>query len=91
LRHAARLRDNSKNGKRHRGATIAILDNSKKAHRASCDPCVSCGFRGPNVAVMLLFVVSGVILACGQAVGRYLLLPASLVAQLNAWAPLVPS
>ena len=45
--------------------------------------------RGPNVMVMLLFVASGVILACGQPAGLYLLLPASLVAQvsgvLNAW------
>ena len=45
--------------------------------------------RGTNVMVMLLFVASGVILACGQAAGLYLLLPASLVALvsgvLNAW------
>jgi hypothetical protein len=38
---------------------------------------------------MLLFVASGVILACGQPAGLYLLLPASLVALvsgvLNAW------
>ena len=52
--------------------------------------------RGTNVMVMLLFVASGVILACGQAAGLYLLLPASLVAQvsgvLNAWYfLLVPS
>jgi hypothetical protein len=52
--------------------------------------------RGTNVMVMLLFVASGVILACGQGAGLYLLLPASLVAQvsgvLNAWYfLLVPS
>jgi hypothetical protein len=52
--------------------------------------------RGPNVSVMLLFVASGVILACGQPEGLYLLLPASLVALvsgvLNAWYfLLVPS
>jgi hypothetical protein len=52
--------------------------------------------RGTNVMVMLLFVASGVILACGQPAGLYLLLPASLVAQvsgvLNAWYfLLVPS
>jgi hypothetical protein len=45
--------------------------------------------RGPNVMVMLLFVASGIILACGQPNGLYLLLPASLVALasgvLNAW------
>jgi hypothetical protein len=45
--------------------------------------------RGPNVMVMLLFVASGVVLACGQPAGLYLLLPASLVALvsgvLNAW------
>jgi modulator of FtsH protease len=52
--------------------------------------------RGPNVMVMLLFVASGALLACGQAAGLYLLLPASLIAQvsgvLNAWYfLLVPS
>ena|SRR3984957_2420471 len=52
--------------------------------------------RGPNIMVMLLFVASGVTLACGQPAGLYLLLPASLVAQvsgvLNAWYfLLVPS
>ena len=36
--------------------------------------------RGPNVMVMLLFVASGIILACGEPAGLYLLLPASLVA-----------
>jgi hypothetical protein len=50
--------------------------------------------RGPNVMVMLLFVASGVTLACGQAAGLYLLLPAALVAQvsgvLNAWYFLLP-
>jgi hypothetical protein len=50
--------------------------------------------RGPNVMVMLLFVASGVILACGQPVGLYLLLPAALVALisgvLNAWFFLLP-
>jgi hypothetical protein len=50
--------------------------------------------RGPNVMVMLLFVASGTILACGVPVGLYLLLPASLVAQisgvLNAWYFLLP-
>jgi modulator of FtsH protease len=38
---------------------------------------------------MLLFVASGAMLACGEPDGLYLLLPASLVAQvsgvLNAW------
>ena len=50
--------------------------------------------RGPNVMVMLLFVASGIILACGQPNGLYLLLPASLVALasgvLNAWHFLLP-
>jgi hypothetical protein len=50
--------------------------------------------RGPNVMVMLLFVASGIILACGAPAGLYLLLPASLVAQisgvLNAWYFLLP-
>jgi modulator of FtsH protease len=50
--------------------------------------------RGPNVMVMLLFVASGIILAAGASGGRYLLLPASLVALvsgvLNAWYFLLP-
>jgi len=50
--------------------------------------------RGPNVMVMLLFVASGTLLACGEPNGLYLLLPASLVAQisgvLNAWFFLLP-
>ena len=50
--------------------------------------------RGPNVMVMLLFVASGITLACDQPDGLYLLLPASLVAQasgvLNAWYFLLP-
>ena len=50
--------------------------------------------RGPNVMVMLLFVASGAALASGAAAGLYLLLPASLVAQVsgvvNAWYFLLP-
>jgi hypothetical protein len=50
--------------------------------------------RGPNVMVMCLFVVSGIILACGESNGLYLLLPAAIVAQvsgvLNAWHFLLP-
>jgi hypothetical protein len=50
--------------------------------------------RGPNVVVMLLFVASGITLACGAPAGLYLLLPAALVAQvsgvLNAWFFLLP-
>lgn len=50
--------------------------------------------RGPNVMVMLLFVASGITLACGESAGLYLLLPAALVAQvsgvLNAWYFLLP-
>jgi modulator of FtsH protease len=50
--------------------------------------------RGPNVMVMLLFVASGAILACGESAGLYLLLPASLVAMIsgvvNAWLFLLP-
>jgi hypothetical protein len=50
--------------------------------------------RGPNVVVMLLFVASGTILACGVSEGLYLLLPASLIAfvsgVLNAWHFLLP-
>jgi len=50
--------------------------------------------RGPNVMVMLLFVASGIVLACGEPNGLYLLLPASLVALvsgvLNAWYFLLP-
>jgi hypothetical protein len=50
--------------------------------------------RGPNVMVMLLFVASGIVLVCGEPNGLYLLLPASLVAQvsgvLNAWLFLLP-
>jgi hypothetical protein len=50
--------------------------------------------RGPNVMVMLLFVASGITMACGATGGLYLLLPASLVAQvsgvLNAWYFLLP-
>jgi hypothetical protein len=50
--------------------------------------------RGPNVVVMLLFVASGISLACDAAAGLYLLLPASLVAfvsgVLNAWYFLLP-
>lgn len=50
--------------------------------------------RGPNVMVMLLFVASGITLACGESDGLYLLLPASIVAQvsgvLNAWYFLLP-
>ena len=50
--------------------------------------------RAPNVVVMLLFVASGIALACGADDGLYLLLPASLVAfvsgVLNAWYFLLP-
>ena len=50
--------------------------------------------RGPNIMVMLLFTASGIILAAGVPAGLYLLLPASLVAQisgvLNAWYFLLP-
>jgi hypothetical protein len=50
--------------------------------------------RGPNVMVMLLFVASGAVLAAGDGVGLYLLLPAALVALasgvLNAWYFLLP-
>jgi hypothetical protein len=50
--------------------------------------------RGPNVVVMLLFVASGVALACRADAGLYLLLPAALVAfvsgVLNAWYFLLP-
>jgi hypothetical protein len=50
--------------------------------------------RGPNVMVMLLFTASGITLACGAPAGLYLLLPASLVAQIsgviNAWYFLLP-
>lgn len=50
--------------------------------------------RGPNVMLMLLFVASGLTLACGQSAGLYLLLPATLVAMLsgilNAWFFLLP-
>jgi hypothetical protein len=50
--------------------------------------------RVPNVIVMLFFAASGVIVLCGQADGLYLLLPASLVAQIsgvvNAWHFLLP-
>jgi hypothetical protein len=50
--------------------------------------------RYPNVIVMLLFVASGIALACGANDGLYLLLPASLVAfssgVLNAWYFLLP-
>jgi hypothetical protein len=50
--------------------------------------------RVPNILVMLLFVASGITLACGANAGLYLLLPASLVAflsgVLNAWHFLLP-
>src|ERR1700722_16316290 len=50
--------------------------------------------RGPNVMVMLVFVASGITLACGVPAGLYLLPPASLVAQVsgvvNAWYFLLP-
>jgi len=50
--------------------------------------------RGPNVMVMLLFVASGIVLACDQPSGLYLLLPATVVALvsgvLNAWHFLLP-
>jgi len=50
--------------------------------------------RFSNVVVMLLFVASGIILACGEGAGLYFLLPASLVAfisgVLNAWHFLLP-
>jgi modulator of FtsH protease len=50
--------------------------------------------RATNVAVMLLFVASGIVLACGQGAGLYLLLPASMLAffsgVLNAWHFLLP-
>lgn len=50
--------------------------------------------RGPNVMVMLLFTASGITLACGATAGLYLLLPASLIAQvsgvINAWYFLLP-
>jgi hypothetical protein len=50
--------------------------------------------RGTNVLVLLLFVASGITLACGASPGLYLLLPASLVAfvsgVLNAWLFLLP-
>jgi hypothetical protein len=50
--------------------------------------------RVPNILVMLLFVASGITLACGANPGLYLLLPASLVALisgvLNAWYFLLP-
>jgi hypothetical protein len=50
--------------------------------------------RGPNVMVMLLFVASGITLAIGEPNGLYLLLPASLIAQvsgvINAWYFLLP-
>jgi hypothetical protein len=50
--------------------------------------------RGTNILVMLLFVASGIVLACDEPGGLYLLLPASLVAfvsgVLNAWFFLLP-
>jgi hypothetical protein len=50
--------------------------------------------RGPNIMVMLLFVASGITIACGAPAGLYLLLPATLVALIsgviNAWYFLLP-
>jgi modulator of FtsH protease len=50
--------------------------------------------RFSNVIVMLLFVATGIMLACDEGAGLYLLLPASLVAfisgVLNAWHFLLP-
>ena len=50
--------------------------------------------RWPNVMLMMLFVASGIALACHAPDGLYLVLPASLVAQvsgvLNAWYFLLP-
>jgi hypothetical protein len=50
--------------------------------------------RGPNVIVMLLFVVSGATLLSDTSAGLYLLLPGTLVAfvsgVLNAWFFLLP-
>jgi hypothetical protein len=47
-----------------------------------------------NVMVMLLFTASGIILACGENAGLYLLLPVTVIAQvsgvLNAWYFLLP-
>jgi len=78
-------------------ASWTLLANGRrKRWRADDDALVIAIFnhRFPNVLVMLLFVASGIALACGANGGLYLLLPASLVAfasgVLNAWYFLLP-
>jgi hypothetical protein len=50
--------------------------------------------RATNVVIMLLFTASGILLACGQNAGLYLVLPVTVVAfvsgVLNAWYFLLP-
>ncbi|HEY3880250.1 MAG TPA: hypothetical protein VGM12_16775 [Trebonia sp.] len=50
--------------------------------------------RATNVVIMLLLVASGILLACGQNAGLYLVLPVTVVAfvsgVLNAWYFLLP-
>jgi hypothetical protein len=77
-------------------ASATLLANGRRKRWQAGDDLLIALFnhRFPNVLVMLLFVASGITLACGANGGLYLLLPASLVAfasgVLNAWYFLLP-
>jgi hypothetical protein len=77
-------------------ASGTLLANGRRKRWQADDDLLIALFnhRYPNVIVMLLFVASGICLACGTNDGLYLLLPASLVAfasgVLNAWYFLLP-
>jgi modulator of FtsH protease len=77
-------------------ASWTLLANGRRKRWQAGDDLLIALFnhRFPNVLVMLLFVASGICLACGANDGLYLLLPASLVAfasgVLNAWYFLLP-
>ena len=78
-------------------ASVALLSGGRRKRGLGDDEVRLMAFfdhRGTNVIVMLLFVASGITLACGVNDGLYLLLPASLIALvsgvLNAWYFLLP-
>jgi hypothetical protein len=77
-------------------ASWTLLANGRRKRWQADDDLLIALFnhRFPNVLVMMLFVASGIALACGASGGLYLLLPGSLVAfasgVLNAWYFLLP-
>jgi modulator of FtsH protease len=78
-------------------ASVSLLSGGRRKRGLADDEQRLMAFfdhRGTNVIVMLLFVSSGIVLACGVDDGLYLLLPASLMAfvsgVLNAWYFLLP-